>query len=202
MRIVEVICSDTYPAENNPKKIVTASIVSRLSDTLSESKICPIGMKRTLNTIPIFAEQGVYLSSDVKEINYSPSADDSFKIGNRLYRQIACKDMTEPAPIQNFIPRTTKIIGGLVGVTDPVCPNGFTYVATVFYYGHKTIGGKSYGGISGQFPDWTYKSRPDQQKANLGNDCTTDGLVGYGYWMQRIIVCRNDFTSGKLIWTQ
>jgi hypothetical protein len=200
--MVEVVCSDTYPSGNNPKKLVTASIAIRVTESLSESKSCPVGMKRSINLIPTFADPGVFLSSDAKQINYSPAADNSFKFGNRLYRQIACKDMTEPAPKQNFIPRTTKIIGGLAGVSDPVCPKGHDYVATVYYYGHKTIDGNAYGGIAGQFPDWTYFSRPENQKANLGNECSADGLVGYGYWMPRIIVCRTDTLSGKLIWTQ
>ena len=200
---VEVLCSNTYPAGNNPKTPVTATIASRVIESLAESKICPVGMSRTINKTPMYSEAGIYLSSDVKQVNYAPEKDNASKNGNRLERFIACKNLVEAAPKRTDIPRTTRLINGPLGVNEVVCPSGHSYLATVFYHGYKTINGKPYGGLGGQWPDWTYRSRPQSQGAYLGSKCSVSGQIGFWESSSRhILVCRADAKSGRLTWTQ
>jgi hypothetical protein len=203
VQLVEVLCSETYPAGNNPKTPITATIALQVVESLAESKTCPVGMSRTINKTSIYSEAGIYLSSDAKQINYAPEKDNASQNGNRLERFIACKNLVEAAPKRTDIPRTTRLINGPLGVNEVVCPAGHSYLATVFYHGYKTINGKPYGGIGGQWPDWTYRSRPQSQGAYLGSKCSFNGQIGFWESSSRhILVCRADAKSGRLTWTQ
>ena len=200
---VEVLCIDTYPAGNNPKTLVTATIASRDIESLAKLKTCPVGMSRMINKSPMYSEAGIYLSSNVKQINYAPEKDNASKSGNRLERFIVCKNLVEAAPKRVDIPRTTKVINGPLGVNEVACPSGHSYLATVFYHGYKTINGKPFGGIGGQWPDWTYRSRPQSQGAYLGSKCAVNGQIGF--WEsgpQYVLVCRPNAKSELLTWTQ
>jgi hypothetical protein len=160
-------------------------------------------MTRKVNETPTFSEAGIYLSSDLKQVNYSPAKDTPSKSGNRLERFIACKNVVEVAPKRADIPRTTLVINRSLGVKEVVCPSGYSFIATVFYHGYKSIDGKPFGGIAGQWPDWTYRSKPQSQNAFLGNKCSFNGQIGFWESSPRhILACRVDAKSGRLAWTQ
>jgi hypothetical protein len=200
---VEVLCFETYPASNNPKTPVTATIATRVVESMAESQSCPMGMKRKINKKPVFAEAGIFLSSDKTQINYSPAKDNSSGAGNRLERFFACNTQVSMSPKRSDIPKTTTTISRTLGDDELSCLQGSTFVATVFYYGYKTIKGQAYGGIGGQWPDWTYRSQPTKQKTSVAGKCVFDGQVGF--WessAKHVLVCRPDAKSGRLTWTQ
>lgn len=200
---VEVLCFETYPATNNPKTPVMATIATRIVESMAESQSCPMGMTRKINNKPVFAEAGIFLSSDKTQINYSPAKDNSSGAGNRLERFFACNTQISMSPKRSDIPKTTTTISRTFGDDEMSCPKGSTFVATVFYYGYKTIKGQAYGGIGGQWPDWTYRSQPTKQKTSLAGTCAFDGQVGF--WessAKHVLVCRPDAKSGRLTWTQ
>ena len=200
---VEVLCFETYPATNNPKTPVTATIATRIVESMAESQSCPMGMTRKINKKPVFTEAGIFLSSDKTQINYSPVKDNSSGAGNRLERFFACNTQISISPKRSDIPKTTTTISRTFGDDEMSCPKGSTFVATVFYYGYKTIKGQAYGGIAGQWPDWTYRSQPTKQKTSFAGTCAFDGQVGF--WessAKHVLVCRPDAKSGRLTWTQ
>ncbi|CAB4583823.1 unannotated protein [freshwater metagenome] len=200
---VEVLCFDTYPASNNPKTPVTATIATRVVESLANSQICPEGMTRKINQKPVFAEAGIFLSSDKKQINYSPAKDNSAGAGNRLERFFACNTQISMSPKRPDIPKTTTTISRTLGDDELNCPKGSTFVATVFYYGYKTIKGQGYGGLGGQWPSWTYSSQPTKQKTSFGGKCAFVGQVGFWESSEKhVLVCRPDAKSGQLTWTQ
>ena len=200
---VEVLCFETYPASNNPKTPVTATIATRMVESLADSQSCPMGMTRKINQKPVFAEAGIFLSSDKKQINYSPAKDNSAGAGNRLERFFACNTQISMSPKRPDIPKTTTTISRTLGDDELNCPKGSTFVATVFYYGYKTIKGQGYGGLAGQWPSWTYSSQPTKQKTSFGGKCAFVGQVGFWESSEKhVLVCRPDAKSGQLIWTQ
>jgi hypothetical protein len=201
--LVEVLCFETYPASNNPKTLVTATIATRIVESRADSQSCPIGMTRTINKKPVFAEAGIFRSSDKTQINYSPTKDNSSGAGNRLERFFACNTQISMSPKRSDIPKTTTTISRTLGDDEVSCPQGSTFVATVFYHGYKTIKGQAYGGLGGQWPDWTYSSQPTKQKTSVAGKCAFDGQVGF--WessAKHVLVCRPDAKSGRLTWTQ
>ena len=200
---VEVLCFDTYPASNNPKTPVTATIATRVVESLANSQICPEGMTRKINEKPVFAEAGIFLSSNKTQINYSPTKDNSAGYGNRLERFFACNTQASISPKRLDIPKTTMTISRTLGDDELNCPKGSTFVATVFYYGYKTIKGQGYGGLAGQWPSWTYSSQPTKQKTSFGGKCAFVGQVGFWESSEKhVLVCRSDAKSGQLTWTQ
>lgn len=200
---VEVLCFDTYPASNNPKTPVTATIATRVVESLANSQICPEGMTRKINEKPVFAEAGIFLSSNKTQINYSPTKDNSAGYGNRLERFFACNTQASISPKRLDIPKTTMTISRTLGDDELNCPKGSTFVATVFYYGYKTIKGQGYGGLAGQWPSWTYSSQPTKQKTSFGGKCAFVGQVGFWESSEKhVLVCRPDAKSGQLTWTQ
>jgi hypothetical protein len=162
-----------------------------------------MGMTRKINKKPVFAEVGIFLSSDKTLINYLPAKDNSSGSGNRLERFFACNTQISMSPKRPDIPKTTTTISRTLGDDEISCPKGSTFVATVFYYGYKTIKGQAYGGIAGQWPDWTYRSQPNKQKTSLAGKCAFDGQVGF--WEssdKHVLVCRPAVKTGILTWTQ
>lgn len=106
-------------------------------------------------------------------------------------------------PKRADIPKTTVTLSRTLGDEELKCPKGSTFIATVFYYGHKTIKGESYGGLAGQWPDWTYSSQPTKQRTSLGGKCAFNGQVGF--WEssdKHVLVCRPDSKTGILVWRQ
>jgi hypothetical protein len=200
---VEVLCFETYPASNNPKTPVTATIATRVIESMAESQSCPMGMTRKINKKPVFAEAGIFLSSDKTQINYSPAKDNSSGAGNRLERFFACNTQISISPKRSDIPKTTTTITRTLGDDELSCPKGSTFVATVFYHGYKTIKGQAYGGIGGQWPDWIYRSQPTKQKTSFAGTCAFDGQIGFWESSEKhVLVCRPDAKSGRLTWTQ
>ena len=200
---VEVLCYETYPASNNPKTPVTATIATRVLKSFAEAQVCPEGMTRKINEKPVFAEAGIFLSSDKKQINYSPAKDNSAGAGNRLERFFACNTQISMSPKRPDIPKTTTTISRTLGDDELNCPKGSTFVATVFYYGYKTIKGQGYGGLGGQWPSWTTSSQPTKQQTSVAGKCAFDGQVGF--WessAKHVLVCRPNAKSGQLTWTQ
>lgn len=200
---VEVLCFETYPASNNPKTPVTATIATRVVESMAETQSCPLGMTRKINKKPVFAEAGIFLSSDKAQVNYSPAKDNSSGAGNRLERFFACNTQISISSKRSDIPKTTTTISRTLGDDEMSCPKGSTFVATVFYYGYKTIKGNAYGGIGGQWPDWEYFSRPTKQKTSFAGTCAFDGQVGFWESSEKhVLVCRPDAKTGRLTWTQ
>ena len=182
---------------------MTATIATRVVESLANSQICPEGMTRKINQKPVFAEAGIFLSSDKKQINYSPAKDNSAGAGNRLERFFACNTQISMSPKRPDIPKTTTTISRTLGDDELNCPKGSTFVATVFYYGYKTIKGQGYGGLGGQWPSWTYSSQPTKQKTSFGGKCAFVGQVGFWESSEKhVLVCRPDAKSGQLTWTQ
>jgi hypothetical protein len=160
-------------------------------------------MTRKINQKPVFAEAGIFISSDKTQINYSPAKDNSSGAGNRLERFFACNTQISISPKRSDIPKTTTTISRTLGDDELSCPKGSTFVATVFYHGYKTIKGQAYGGIGGQWPDWTSRSQPTKQKTSVVGTCAFAGQVGF--WessAKHVLVCRPDAKSGRLTWTQ